>query len=221
MSQQHNHYVSRTVRTVFGLFLYACGSYCVLRANVGLGPWEAFGVGVSYHVPLTYGDISILTGLVILVFDFFLKEAIGVGTILNTVLIGKFVDLLLTIDPVPMMSNFGLGILLLLTGQVIVAFASYFYIGTGLGCGPRDALMTALSKRLPKAPIGLIRGMIEGTALLIGFILGAKVGIGTVLSIFGISFVIQLVFGMLKFDVKAVQHENIVQTFRNLVKKAA
>ncbi|HRV33784.1 MAG TPA: hypothetical protein P5281_05575, partial [Anaerovoracaceae bacterium] len=88
------------------------------------------------------------------------------------------------------------------------------------GCGPRDSLMTALSKRLPNAPIGVIRGIIEGSAVVVGFLLGAKIGLGTIISMFGISFIIQLVFGFLKFDVKKVRHENAVESFRKMKKEA-
>jgi uncharacterized membrane protein YczE len=150
---------------------------------------------------------------------YLLKEPIGWGTVLDALLIGKFVDLFMYLNILPLMKNFAGGIALLLFGQVIVAIGSYFYISPGLGCGPRDSLMTALSKHIPKAPIGLIRGVIEGSALLLGFLLGAKVGIGTVIAIFGISFIIQIVFGIFKFDVKTVKHENLVESLRFLKQK--
>ena len=76
--------------------------------------------------------------------------------------------------------------------------------------------MTALSKRLPKVPVGYIRGMIEGTVLVIGYLMGAKVGLGTVISVFGISFLMQNTFKFFRFDLKSVQHENVVQTVRQL-----
>ena len=69
-----------------------------------------------------------------------------------------------------------LGLAMLLIGQIIICIGSYFYIGASLGCGPRDALMVALGKRLPSVPIGAIRGLLEGTVLIIGWLLGAKVG---------------------------------------------
>ena len=216
MYQIGSNYIKRTLRTIVGLFCFAAGSYCVISANVGLGPWEAFHMGVSYHVPLSYGNISVLTGFVIMGLGYFFKEPIGWGTVLNTILIGKFIDLFMYLDILPVMKNFVAGIGLLLLGQFIVAIGSYFYISPGLGCGPRDSLMTALSKRLPKAPIGLIRGIIESSALFVGWLLGAKIGVGTIISMFGISFIIQIVFGALKFDVKSVKHENLAQTIRYL-----
>lgn len=210
-------YLKRTVRLLFGLFLYALGLVLSIQANVGLAPWDAFSVGVSNLTGLSYGNISILTGIVILVVVAgFLKEKIGLGTVLNTLLIGIMVDMMQSIKLIPFMTNFFLGILMLLLGQVVISLASYFYIGTGLGCGPRDTLMVALGKKFPNVPIGAIRGSIEGTVLFIGFILKAKVGLGTVIAVFGISFILQYTFKFLKFDIKSVVHENIFETFVNL-----
>lgn len=213
------NYLKRTGRLLFGLFLYSLGLTLSIQANVGLAPWDAFGMGVSNITGISYGNISILTGIVILiVVAGFLKEKIGLGTILNTLLIGFLVDLMQSIHLIPFMTNFFLGILMLLLSQIIISLASYFYISTGMGCGPRDTLMVALGKLLPKIPIGAIRGSIEGTVLLIGFLLGAKVGIGTVIAVFGISFILQYTFKLLKFDIKAVVHENIFETFLSLKK---
>ncbi|WP_313339733.1 hypothetical protein [Sedimentibacter sp.] len=211
------NYLKRTVRLLFGLFLYSLGLILSVHANIGLAPWDAFGMGVSYITGISYGNVSILTGIVILIIVAgFLKEKIGLGTILNTILIGVFFDLIQSIHLIPVMTNFFLGILMLLSGQVIVSLATYFYISSGMGSGPRDTLMVAMSKLFPKVPIGAIRGSIEGTVLIIGFLLGAKVGIGTVIAVFGISFILQATFKLLKFDIKAVVHENIFETFINV-----
>ncbi len=202
---------------MFGLFLYAIGLQLSVHANIGLAPWDAFSIGVSYITGITYGNVSILTGIVIIiVVAGFLKEKIGLGTILNTILIGVFFDLIQSINLIPFMTNFFSGILMLLSGQVIVSLATYFYISSGMGSGPRDTLMVALIKLFPKVPIGVIRGSIEGTVLIVGFLLGAKVGIGTVIAVFGIGFMLQITFKLLKFDIKTVVHENIFETFINV-----
>ena len=211
------NYLKRTGRLLFGLFLYSLGLTLSIQANVGLAPWDAFGMGVSNLTGISYGNISILTGILILiVVAGFLKEKIGMGTVLNTILIGVMVDLMQSIKLIPFMTNFFLGTLMLLLSQVIISLATYFYISTGMGCGPRDTLMVALGKMFPKVPIGAIRGAIEGTVLLIGFMLGAKVGLGTVIAVFGISFILQYTFKLLKFDIKAVVHENIFETIGNI-----
>lgn len=209
-----NSYVKRTIRLIFGLFLYALGSFLTIQANIGLAPWEAFSMGGAYLTHISYGNIVVISGFVIIAIDFAFKEKIGFGTILNAILIGKFVDLIQFANIVPLMSNFWLGILMLLLGQVVICVGSYFYIGTSLGCGPRDALMVALGKRMPKVPIGAIRCLIEGTVLIIGWLLGAKVGIGTVISVFGIGLILQFTFKLLRFDVKNIKHESVGDTVK-------
>lgn len=208
--------VIRTVRLLFGLFMFALGSFLTIQANIGLAPWEAFSMGLSRLTHSSYGNIVVLSGFVIIAIDFALREKIGFGTILNALLIGKFVDLIQWTNAIPVMPNFGLGILMLLLGRVIQCVGSFLYIGASMGCGPRDALMVALGKRIPGLPIGAIRGVIEGTVLLIGWALGATVGIGTVISVFGIGFILQFTFKLLHFDVKSIRHDSIADTVRAL-----
>ncbi len=211
------NYIKRIFRLLCGIFLYSLGLTLSIQANVGLAPWDAFGMGVSNITGISYGNISILTGIIILiVVAGFLKEKIGLGTVLNTLLIGVFVDFMQSIRLIPFMTNFFLGTLMLLLSQVIISLATYFYISPGMGCGPRDTLMVAMGKLFPNVPIGAVRGCIEGTVLLIGFLLGAKVGIGTVIAVFGISFILQYTFRLLKFDIKSVAHENIFETLVNI-----
>lgn len=213
------NYLKKVARLLFGLFLYSMGLTMCIQANVGLAPWDAFTMGISNVTGISYGNVSILTGVVILIIVAgFMGEKIGIGTILNTLLIGLMVDIMQSVKLIPFMTNFILGTLMLLLSQVVISFATYFYISPGLGCGPRDTLMVAIGKLLPNAPIGAIRGTIEGTVLLIGFLLGAKVGLGTVIAVFGIGFILQYTFKLLKFDIKSVIHESIFKTFGNMKK---
>lgn len=209
-------YAIRITKVIFGLFLYAVGIYLTVQANIGLAPWDAFSQGLANVTGIPFGTMITLSGAVILVLVVLLREKIGVGTILNTLLIGVFVNFLNWLDLVQRGDNFVVGVLLLLLGQGIVCFGTCFYIGPGLGCGPRDSLMVALGKRLTKIPIGVVRTGIEGVVLLIGWLLGAKVGLGTVIAVFGIGFILQGVFRLMRFDVTAVQHESLIGTWRAL-----
>jgi len=213
------NYLKRILKVMLGLFLYSIGIMLGIQANVGLAPWDAFGIGISNITGISYGNVSIFTGIIILVVVvLLLKEKIGIGTILNTVLIGVFVDILQSINLVPKMTNFFFGILMLVVSQIVISLASYFYISPGLGCGPRDTLMVGLGKKFPNVPIGAIRGSIEGTVLIIGFFLGAKVGIGTVIAVFGIGFILQITFKLLHFEVKGVEHESLFDSTKNFKK---
>lgn len=207
-------YSVRLVRLIFGLFLFALGSFLTIQANIGLASWEAFSMGIANLTGQTYGNILIISGVVILGVDVLLKEKVGFGTILNTILIGVFVDMIQAFEIIPQMHGFLSGVVMLLLGQVSICIGSFFYIGASMGCGPRDALMVALGKRLPNVPIGIVRGCIEGAVLLIGWLLGAKVGIGTVISVFGISFILETTFKLLHFNVTNVEHESVVETVK-------
>lgn len=107
---------------------------------------------------------------------------------------------------------------MMFAGLFIISLASYFYMGSGFGAGPRDSLMVALERKTGLA-VGLCRGIVEGSAVLLGWLLGGPVGLGTVLSAFGIGFCIQVVFRSLGFDARTVQHETLEVTFRKLLPK--
>lgn len=125
-------------------------------------------------------------------------------------------DILSHFQILPLMTGFSSGVALLLLGQLAIAVGSYFYIGAGLCCGPRDALMVALCKRFRFVPVGLIRGTIEGSVLFLGWLLGAKVGVGTLIYVFSISFFLQATFSILKFNVRQIEHESLVTSLKNL-----
>ena len=162
------NYSRRIARALFGLLLFGTGSCCNIQANVGLAPWEAFSMGVGARLGLSFGTVLAGSGLVILAVDLLLREKIGLGTLLDIACIGPIADLLRAAGAIPVMTGFPSGIATLLAGQLLIAVGSYFYIGAGLSCGPRDALMVALCKRFPHTPVGVIRFFIEGGALLTG-----------------------------------------------------
>ncbi len=206
---------TRLGKLVLGLFLYAVGIVLTIRADIGYGPWEAFHAGLSAVSGISIGNASILVGLAIIALTLVMGEKIGLGTVLNMVLIGLFIDLLLVDGLIPKAGNMFLGIPLLLLGLYIIAVGSYFYIGSGFGAGPRDGLMVVLTRRL-KLPIGLIRSAIELTATILGWILGGKVGIGTLIAGFAIGFCVQSTFRVLKFDPTRVSHSTLRESFREI-----
>ncbi|CAM3375958.1 membrane protein [Deinococcus saxicola] len=160
-----------------GLFLYGLSLRMMLDANVGTAPWEVLHVGVTRHLPLTVGLVSILTGAVIVAFTALrLKERIGLGTVLNVVLIGVFLDLLAPLIPNPV--ALGWRWLQFLLGVGLLGFATGAYVAAGLGAGPRDGLTLALN-RLTGWPVPRIRSGVEVVVLLVGWALGGPLGWGT------------------------------------------
>lgn len=208
-------FIFRLLRLISGLFLYSLGIVTTMNAHIGYAPWDAFHVGIARTAGISIGIASIVVGIVIGVIALLLGEKLGLGTLLNMVLIGVFLDILFKIRLIPVADNPLLGILMMLLGLYIIAFASYFYISSAFGAGPRDSLMIALTRKT-KLPVGLCRGTIELLAALVGWSLGGKLGIGTVLSAFSIGFCVQTTFKLLKFDATQVKHETLDKTFRLL-----
>ena len=207
--------LQRTGKLILGLFLYAFGIVLTVKANIGYGPWEAFHVGLGKTIGMTMGNVSIIVGVVIVAITLLMGEKIGIGTILNMFLIGIFLDLLLRIDLIPIVRNSYLAVAVLILGLYLISIGSYFYIGSGFGAGPRDGLMVALTRKT-KLPIGLVRGTIELSVTIVGWLLGGMVGVGTVIAGFAIGFCIQSTFKVLKFKPTEIRHSTISETFGDL-----
>jgi len=208
-------FVPRMVRLLLGLLLYALGIVLTLNARIGYGPWEVFHVGLSETLGMSIGVASIVTGIAIALLALIIGEKLGLGTILNMVLIGVFLDAILALAFIPVATMFWPGVLMMVAGLFVIALGSYFYIGSGFGAGPRDSLMVALTRKT-QLPVGVIRGGIELTAVLVGWRLGGMVGLGTVLAAVLIGFCVQLTFRLLRFDPTAVKHESLTATWRSL-----
>ena len=202
----------RILNLVIGIFLYALGIVLTLKANIGYAPWEVFHVGLALTTGMTIGVASIIIGVVIVIIVTVCGEKIGLGTVSSMVLTGVFIDLIIMLNIIPLATNVTVGIVMLLTGLFVIALGSYYYMKSAFGAGPRDNLMVVL-KRKTKMPVGFCRSIVELSATLAGWLLGGMVGIGTVISIFGIGLCIQLIFTLFKFDTSAVAHETINQTY--------
>jgi len=200
---------------IVGLIFFALGIFLTIRANIGYAPWDVFHVGLAGKTGFSFGIVSIIVGLILVIIVTLLKEKFGLGTILNIILIGIFIDILFFIDIIPIAESIITGILLLILGLFIISVGSYFYIKTGFGVGPRDNLMVVLARRT-KLPVGLCRSLIELLVTVIGWLLGGMVGLGTVISVVAIGFCIQIVFKLFKFDVTLVKHETLAETWINL-----
>lgn len=172
----------RIPRLLFGLLLYGWGLALMVAADLGLGPWEVLHQGVSFHTPIPIGTVGIITGLLVLLLWLPLGERFGLGTALNVVLIGIVIDVTLIWLTTPAAD--AVRWLYLVGGVVMVGVASGFYIGAGLGPGPRDGLMTGIARRGLR--IGSVRTGIEITVLVGGWALGGTIGVGTILFAFGI-----------------------------------
>ena len=190
--------VARLVSLVVGLLLFALGIVLLLESRLGLTPWDVLNQGVSERTGLSFGTANIAVAIPVLVLAWALGARIGPGTVANAVLIGLMVDALTATRVVDALSTTALSVrvALMVGGILVIGIGSGFYLGAGLGAGPRDSLMLVTAQRTG-VRIGIARATIEVAVTVAGFALGGTVGIGTLAFAFGIGPAVELSFWML------------------------
>nr|WP_203612494.1 hypothetical protein [Amycolatopsis sp. SID8362] len=161
-----------------GLALYGTSVALVTRAGLGLEPWSVLAEGVLKHTGLSFGTVTGLISVVVLLLWIPLRQRPGIGTIANVVVISVMVDAVRAV--VPDQHDLAWQIALLAGGIALNGVATATYVGARLGPGPRDGLMTGLAARTGWS-VRLVRTGIEVTVVVVGFFLGGTVGVGTVL----------------------------------------
>jgi len=212
--------LQRLLRLFTGLFLYAVGIVLTINANLGLAPWDVFHQGLAFRTGITMGQASIVMGSILVILDAALGERLGWGTLGNMIFIGLFMDLIMLNELIPVAEGIVSGLAMILLGMIVIGIASYFYIGAGLGSGPRDGLMVALTKKTHKS-VRFIRNSIELSALIVGYLLGGSVGLGTLIIALATGYIIQFTFKVFKFDVSSNKHRFIDEDIRALVGRRA
>ncbi|WP_431240642.1 YczE/YyaS/YitT family protein [Mycolicibacterium aichiense] len=162
----------------------------MVRAGLGLDPWDVFHQGLTRHTPMTIGVASAVVGVVVLLAWIPLRNKPGIGTVANVVVIAVTVDAGLAVLTAP--ESVPARIALMLGAVLLNAVSTVLYVGAGLGPGPRDGLMTGLVARTGVS-VRVVRTAIEATVLAVGWLLGGSVGVGTVIYAFGIGPMVQLV----------------------------
>lgn len=165
----------RLPRLIGGLVLFGVGIALMVRADLGLAPWDVLHQGVAEGTGLAMGTVTILTGVVVLLLWLPIRERPGLGTVLNVLVIGLVVDATLAVVPAP--DALWVRVAFLAGGIFMFGPGSGLYIGSGLGPGPRDGLMTGLARR--GRSVRAVRTAIELTALAVGAALGGSIGVGT------------------------------------------
>ena len=198
--------------------MFAFGVFLTIRADIGVAPWDAFNLGLSSTLGIKYGTANILVSMIIIVIDIAMREQIGIGMFLDAILVGKFVDLFDFLNFILYQKSTLMGILVMTVGMFIMGFAQYFYMKAALGCGPRDSLMVGLKRRTKKIPIGLVITAILAVVTLVGWLLGGKIGIGTVIAALCEGPIMELEFRVMRFDPTAIRHQNIAESYRVLRK---
>lgn len=178
----------RVLRLLLGLWLYGLAIALMIEGALGASPWDVFHLGVSLHLPLSFGMVMVLTAIAVLLAWIPLRQMPGLGTLANTLLLGPFADANLALLGTP--ESLPLRCAYLLGGVLLCAFATALYVGAQLGPGPRDGVMTGLARRTGWS-IRTVRTAIEVTVLAAGVLLGGTVGVGTVVFALGVGPVTQ------------------------------
>jgi uncharacterized membrane protein YczE len=197
------NFVGRLLLLNVGLFVFSMAIICAIKSGLGLSAWDVFHQGLSFHTPLTIGQASQLTGLVLIVVSFLFGQKPGIGTISNMLFIGLWMDLVLGLNIIPNMNQYGLlaQLLMILLSISLFGLGSGLYVKANMGTGPRDSLMMVLV-RLTGLRVAIVRGTIEVTFCFIGWLLGGTVGLGTVLIALGIGPSVELGFKLFRVEVK-------------------
>lgn len=168
---------ARLILLLGGLVLYGISDGMLVLAGLGLDPWDVLHQGLSRSLGLQVGTWSIIVGALVLLGWIPLRQRPGLGTVLNVLLIGLVLNATLAFVPAPHL--LALRVVVLVAAVVLNGIATGAYIGAGLGPGPRDGLSTGIAAR--GVSMRVVRTGIEVTVLVVGWLLGGTVGVGTVL----------------------------------------
>jgi len=211
-------YGKRFLLCVCGLALFSLGNFFGVKAGVaGTNAWNTLALGLTEALGISFGTGNLLISLVIIAIDLLFRGKLGFGSILNALLIPVFSDFFLAVlSFVPATANPILGAVLALIGQTLISFATILYMTPALGCGPRDTLMIIIGKKMPRAPIGTVKFCMEIAVLLVGFLMGAPFGLGTVLVMVLQASIFQFACKVTRYEPRNVNHEDVLDTWRRI-----
>jgi uncharacterized membrane protein YczE len=179
-----------------GFCLFGLAIVIMVQADLGTSPWVALEVALTRLAPITLGQATILVAAVIILLDILLREPLGWGSLANMLSIGLWVDWMQTWVPRPP-AVWWLQVPYLLLGVLIMGFATAVYVGVRAGAGPRDSLMLAVA-RLLKRSVRVARTVVEVIVVIVAWLLGGSIGVGTLLFALTIGPAVQLAFRLLR-----------------------
>ncbi len=162
---------------IAGFACYGLAIAMMVRADLGLGPWDAFHQGIAKQLGMKIGTAAMIVGAVVMLGWLPLKQKPGIGTVMNVLCIGPMTNLALDYVHTPdgVIARWAL----MLGGIFIISLGSALYLPTRLGAGPRDGLMLGLHQKFGLS-IRVARTIVEVSVLVAGYFLGGTVGAGTI-----------------------------------------
>jgi len=194
-----------------GLYIVAFGKFFLIESKLGVDPWNVFHIGIANYISLTVGQITQVVGLIMLLIGWVLKIKPSIGTFLNMYFYGFFLDLNIALNEacnlVKPSESYIVSILYLFFGIIASGVGFGVYLNGKLGAGPRDSFMLGISKVTAKKP-GTIRTFIETTVVLIGWLLGGPVGLGTLAYALSVGFIMQWTLDHIKLPKRAAANRS-------------
>lgn len=207
----------RLIFLILGLYLCSLGLTFFYFNGLGLDAWNVLHEGISNITGLKFGYAFIVVSFAMLGIALLMGEKLGIGTIANAYLMGNFLQFNIDSGILNTPKSPYVGILFIIIGMIITGFGYYFYMGVGLGSGPRDSFIMAVSRRT-NIKIGYLKSITEVVAIIIGIFLGGRFGLGTVIIAIFTGIIIQKVFDFLKFNPQVIQQESLKDTLNKLKK---
>ena len=186
-------FLSKMPSLFVGLFLFSAGIVANYHAGLGMMPWGVLSVGIEKLTPFTLGAVTQVVGLAVLPLGWLLGFPPGFGTFVNPYIIGIYIDWIIASGLIPVQEALLWQLGLLLVSVAFLGVGTFLYIRVRLGAGPGDGLMMGLVQKTGR-PVSTVRGIIEMTVLVIGYLLGGPVGIGTVISGVTVGYSVQFAF---------------------------
>jgi uncharacterized membrane protein YczE len=200
--------IKRIVFLLWGLLLFGLGIVLTIKSNLGTAPWDALHLGLIHYIPLTLGQVSQLTGILVIVISFCLGMKPGWGTVANMYFIGIFIDFFMDSKWIPIPTHWSFQVGLLLAGIWIIGWGSFFYLSAALGAGPRDSFMVGTVEKTGWS-VWKVRTVIESSVAILGYLLGGPIGIGTVIIALTLGPSIQWAFAIMKKKAQDIEHDSL------------
>lgn len=210
-------FISRLPILFAGFFILAVGIVVNLYANLGTSPWGVLHVGLAEITPFTLGQITQIVGLIIVFTSWLLGFSPGFGTIANMITIGFFIDLVIELNIIPQQTILIWQITQLTFSLVLLGCGVFLYLRAQLGAGPRDGLMVALAKKFNRS-VSYIRIPMDVIVVILGFLLGGPLGLGTVISALTLGYFIQFFLKIGKFHEPSKQL-NLIEFYKLIRRK--
>ena len=208
----------RVLTAVFGLMIFGFAYYMQMTVTIGMSPWHTFNQGLSLIFPITVGQASILVSVAVVCIDLLLREPIGVGTLLDAVTVGWWVDLFDSMHLLPRVTGLLPSVAMLLGSIVISCVSQCIYMRARLSCGPPDAMIVALGRRVKRISMGTVFVAIQLVVLALGVLMGGDLGLGTLINLLATGVIMDAVYRLLRFEPRDLQQEGLQDTLREFRK---